>query len=184
MTKDTLALYSGWYVVKGSVTISQRVTVNGNVNLVLADNSKLNVKKGITVNIGGTRKLTIWSQSTGDDQGQLTAKDVPEEHAAIGGGIDRPSAGIVIHGGNIDVKGGKNAAGIGTGYWCCDYPEDIVIDGGKITARAGPTDGEQDDILAHAGGIGAAFHSDRPDVYLGYGPYTRSSVSSNASWNV
>ena len=184
VTKDTLALYSGWYVVKGSVTISQRVTVNGNVNLVLADNSKLNVKKGITVNIGGTRKLTIWSQSTGDDQGQLTAKDVPEEHAAIGGGIDRPSAGIVIHGGNIDVKGGKNAAGIGTGYWCTDYPDDIIIDGGKITARAGTTDGEQDDILAHAGGIGAAFHSDRPDVYLGYGPYTRSSVSINASWNV
>ena len=152
VTKDTLALYSGWYVVKDSVTISQRATVNGNVNLVLADDSKLNVKKGITVNIGGTRKLTIWAQSTGDNQGQMIAKDVPEEHAAIGGGIDRPSAPIIIHGGNIDVKGGKNAAGIGTGFWCTDYPEDIIIDGGKIKARAGTTDGEQDDILAHAGG--------------------------------
>ena len=39
----------GWYVVQGNVTISSRVTVNGDVHLILADGCKLTVNGGIGV---------------------------------------------------------------------------------------------------------------------------------------
>ena len=40
----------GWYVVDSQITISDRITVTGTVNLILADNGSLTAEKGITVN--------------------------------------------------------------------------------------------------------------------------------------
>ena len=61
---------SGWYVVNGAVTISNRIEVNGNVNLILADNAQLTASGGIHV----TRNngLTIW-ESSKEGSGKLTA---------------------------------------------------------------------------------------------------------------
>ena len=52
---------NGWYVVNSSVTVNDRITVTGTVNLILADNGSLTAEKGITVNQGNS--LTIWGQS-------------------------------------------------------------------------------------------------------------------------
>ena len=59
VTTDMTALGEGssdinpkWYVVKEAVTINDRITVTGNVHLILADNAVLTAKKGkIKLNI-------------------------------------------------------------------------------------------------------------------------------------
>lgn len=61
----------GWYVVQGEVTISSRVTVTGNVHLILKDGCNLTVNGGIDVT--GTNSLTIYAQSAGEGMGKLTA---------------------------------------------------------------------------------------------------------------
>lgn len=47
----------GWYIVRGSVEISSRVTVTGNVHLILKDGCELKAAKGI--NVGEDNSLTI-----------------------------------------------------------------------------------------------------------------------------
>ena len=44
---DTLNWTEGWYLASGDVTLSERVTVSGNVNLILANGAHLNTEKGI-----------------------------------------------------------------------------------------------------------------------------------------
>ena len=75
ITSSTTTLETGWYVVEGPdpVSISSTITVNGDVNLILADGAKLTVrvsesyKAGILVANDGTtvNTLTIWCQSGG-----------------------------------------------------------------------------------------------------------------------
>lgn len=97
-----------WYVVQGDVTIDQRVTVTGDVHLILADGCTLTVNGGIDVS--NDNSLTIYAQSTNEEtMGKLTATGVDGE-AGIGG---TGGGTININGGNIKAKGGISAAGIG-----------------------------------------------------------------------
>ena len=61
VTTNTTTWNSGWYVAQGEVTISSRVTVNGDVRLILADGCTLTVNGGIRVASGD--RLTIYGQS-------------------------------------------------------------------------------------------------------------------------
>ncbi len=142
---------AGWYVVNGAVSISEPITVNGDVNLILADGCDLNAKKGIVVTTDNS--LTIYAQSEGS--GKLTATgtgttgSVPDGEknasAGIGGSVTSVNSGdITIHGGVIHAAGGTSdwngAAGIGGG---AAKVEDggssgtIIIYGGVITANSG-----------------------------------------------
>ncbi|MFI3227252.1 MAG: hypothetical protein R3Y09_07570, partial [Clostridia bacterium] len=55
---DQTTWSSGWYEVTGQVTISSRITVTGDVHLILADGATLTASAGITVNEGNS--LTIY----------------------------------------------------------------------------------------------------------------------------
>lgn len=66
VSSETVEWTDGWYVVNGTVTIGQRVTVNGGIR-VMDSNS-----------------LTIYAQSTGDSMGSLTAQNVGYYNAGIG----------------------------------------------------------------------------------------------------
>ena len=61
---------SKWYVVKGKVEINTRVTVTGDVHLILADGAELKAKKGI--NVSEENALTIYGQT--DEITQNTGK--------------------------------------------------------------------------------------------------------------
>ena len=52
---------SKWYVVKGKVEMNTRVTVTGDVHLILADGAELKAKKGI--NVSEENALTIYGQT-------------------------------------------------------------------------------------------------------------------------
>lgn len=136
---DTAIWSSGWYVAKDDVTISDRVTIEGDVNLILTTAHTLHIPAGITVPEGSS--LTIWSQSEDYSQdGFLRIDSVPYSPAAGIGGTEGVDAGcITINGGIITVSvsayryGGGAAIG-GAAY--CDVA-DIVINGGIITATGG-----------------------------------------------
>ena len=119
---------SGWYVVTGSVTIGQRVNVNGDVHLILADGCSLTVNGGI--NVTGGNSLTIYGQDEGT--GALTANGDAEQ-AGIGSGGNGTAGTITINGGTVNAVGGAEAAGIGGGrLGGCGT---VIINGGTVMAK-------------------------------------------------
>ena len=115
----------GWYVVPdGGTTIGSRVTVTGDVHLILADGATLNANKGI--NVGDGTSLTIYAQSEGT--GALNATgDIGG--AGIGGGGTNT---VTITGGTVTATGGNVGAGIGGGS-----TNNVTITGGTVTATGG-----------------------------------------------
>lgn len=158
-TSDTDA----WYVVNGDVTIGseeaiQRVTVNGNVHLILTDGCNLIVNGGIGVGLDSS--LTIYGQTAGT--GALEARNVAERNAGIGGGYGGNFSGgaITINGGTITATGGYAGAGIGGGGvsgsgYLYDKGGPIIINGGTINANGG---GNGAGIGDGRNGAGGSYH--------------------------
>ncbi len=124
---------NGTYVVCGRFANTSRITVSGEVKLILADGAKL-TGKGITVTDGN--KLEIYAQKKGN--GALVAT-ADKYYAGIGSyldGDDSIKAGtMVFHGGIITATGGGGGAGIGGGPVCNGGT--VIINGGTITATGG-----------------------------------------------
>ena len=145
ITSSTTTLETGWYVVEGPVSISSTVTVNGDVNLILADGAKLTVTgsfgcAGICVVDDGTtvNSLTIYCQSGGTGELSTTGGS---GGAGIGGNDKTGSTqlgdcgAVTIYGGVINATGGSYGAGIGGG----DNHGNggiVAIYGGTVTAKA------------------------------------------------
>ena len=129
-----------WYVAQGDVTIESRVTVTGDVHLILADGCNLTVNGGIYVSSWTASKLTIYGQENGT--GELYAyASSGSDYAGIGGNKEPygTSGEITINGGNITADGDGIGAGIGGGdmggFEC------ITINGGTVTATGGNNGG-------------------------------------------
>ena len=76
----------GWYVVKDNIAIENRVTVKGDVHLILADDAKLTANRGVQVPY--PKDLTIYGQSAGSGELEATATGESNIYcAAIGGSI-------------------------------------------------------------------------------------------------
>ena len=129
-------LPTGWYVVKGDVTITPRLDTHGAVNLILTDDSHLTAEWGIDVKEGDT--FTVYAQSTGEDtMGRLTAC-LPQDSNSYGhvkyyvwpqsgmsgigsstrwrrhkSGIDENAGTIIINGGYILAQGNDGVPAIG-----------------------------------------------------------------------
>ena len=122
-----------WYVVSTpNLTISDRVTVTGTVNLILCDGAALTARAGITVE--GTNTLNIYSQSGGS--GTLAASAFANsEDAGIGGCSQVGSCGTVtIHGGIVTADGDLKGAGIGG---CMYKGGTVIVYNGTVTAIGG-----------------------------------------------
>ena len=165
---DTTAFEDGkWYVVSESVTVANRITVSGTANLILCDGKTLTASNGITVETDNT--LNIYAQSTGENMGKLTAATTYStvRNAVIGGvgsnddSVPANACGTVnIHGGDISTSGyaaysGYPGAGIGGGggYNAGDGGT-VTIYGGKVTARGGRNDGQNEPGPGIGGGYG------------------------------
>ena len=142
---NTTTWNASWYVLNSNVTIGSRVTVSGDVHLILTDGCGLTVTGGIQVNEGSS--LTIYAQST-DNMGKLTA--TASDGAGIGSNYGGKSGTITINGGEITATGGSHTiaqgysyaaggAGIGSGGGVGNAPASgmITINGGTITAKGG-----------------------------------------------
>ena len=149
---------NGWYVVSGEVTIGkkeapQRVTVSGDVHLILANDAKLTVNGGISVNAGNS--LTVYAQPAENDKttGSLTVENVEEGNAGIGGDVQQSGDTITINGGEITATGGTSGSGIGGGSKINGSGGTITINGGEITANGGDNGAGIGGGSASSGGI-------------------------------
>ena len=140
VTETTSQLTSGWYVV-GRVISRGSITVNGDVNLILADGCELTATGGVGqagVFVGLGHSLTIYGQVNGT--GKLIATG-GETGAGIGG--QNPdflegygSCGVItVNGGMVTATGGKYGAGIGYGSKGADGT--VTINGGTVKATGG-----------------------------------------------
>ena len=116
VTADDTVWGNGWYVAEDSIEISRRVTVMGEVNLILTDDCSLTFTDGIDVY--ASNRFTIYAQSGGT--GALSASGGDNE-AGIGGrggtASDNIGSGgeITINGGTVTATSGNGGAGIGGG---------------------------------------------------------------------
>ena len=131
VTTDTTIWSNSWYVAQGEVEISSRITVTGDVHLILADGCTLTVNGGIRV--GSSQSLTIYGQSEGENAGTLVANG-SETNAGIGGGQNIPVGTVTIYGGTVEATGGTTGAGIGGGMGAGGTI--IAIYGGTVNASS------------------------------------------------
>ena len=110
LTSSTTSWTGGnTYVTNGDVTIEGRITVTGDVTLILTDGYTLNAKLGIEVREGNS--LTIEGGTNGT--GTLTIKNEGGTRAGIGGGYKKVGiktyptqyGDITINGGIVNVQG-------------------------------------------------------------------------------
>ncbi len=139
-----------WYVVQGTVIIGSRVTVSGDVHLILTDGCTLTVNGGIRVEDdddditnGSANTLTIYAQSTDEStMGELIAKGAEDDYNAVIGGNE--GNGYGGSGGAITINGGvvkatnTDGAGIGGGFGSSSGGSGgtITINGGYVEASS------------------------------------------------
>lgn len=154
VTSSVASWSDGWYVVDGEVTIDSRVTVTGDVKLILKDGANLTVNGGIDVS-GTSNSFTVYAQSTDESKmGGLTATAADGTgNAGIGSSSSQTAGAITINGGKVTAAGGSRSemeesvipgeyeekvytgAGIGGGEKsACSM---ITINGGIVTANPG-----------------------------------------------
>ena len=141
LTSTTTSWTNGkTYETNGNVTIANRITVTGNVTLILTDGYILTASKGIEVSEGNS--LTIEGGTNGT--GKLIIEGCAEGKSGIGGGSGTPVkyGNITINGGIVNVTGGKKGAGIGGNN------NSSITGNGTITITGG--------IVNATGGTGAA----------------------------
>ena len=155
---------TGWYVSDANLyTFGDRITINGNVNLILANGNTIKCEKGICVPNGSS--LTIYAQSTNEDiMGKLSAA-VAGGNAGIGGNRNDSCGKITINGGYIEAIGTYGGAGIGGGM-SSDGGE-ITINGGIITAK----------VETFAAGIGGGNSGDGGTITINGGTVTANATS-------
>ena len=154
ITSSTTTLETGWYVVEGPVSISSTVTVNGDVNLILADGAKLTVsstvmdKPGICVEVVGstTNSLSIYCQDEGS--GELHSSSSSYGPGIGTGGEDHTCGIVTIYGGVVYATGSSYGSGIGSGWK--GSGGSVTINGGTVTAIGGTSAGA---------GIGGGYQS-------------------------
>ena len=124
-------------VIKDTRIDWDRVVVEGDVILILGEGTTLEVPFGIEVSAGNS--LTI----EGPGKLEITGWFSP----CAGIGADNPGT-IIINGGNIDVHGGMNSAGLG-GSQSSTGAGRVIINGGVVYAK-----GDGYAVGIGAGGLG------------------------------
>ena len=161
LASSMTTLSSGWYAVTKDVTINDRIKVNGEVNIVLADGATFTANDGIEVLSRNT--LKIYGQSTDEKvMGKLVAslKEETEECSTIGGSMS------YHHQGTTTVYGRAGTIVIDGGYLNVTSSSCYAIGDGEVEYEV--NDDERDYFetttfnLTINGGV----------VYLGRGDYT------------
>ncbi len=139
------ALSDGWYAVKGDVTVSDRIKISGEVNLILTDGCKLDATQGINLPEGNT--LNIYGQGGGT--GKLNAI-YTSDGTAIGGDSGYNCGTLNVYGGDVSAASDSGAA-IGGG---CST-DGTGGDGGIVEIYGGEVIAESYGVAAIGGGVNA-----------------------------
>lgn len=130
---SAITLKSGVYTTDktdNEVVVSERITIEGSVFLLLPDGKTLTASKGITVT--GSNSLTI-NGGTGQNAGILNATG---DYGGAGiGGSYGDGGSVTISGGTVNATGGGFAAGIGGGM--NGNGGTVTINDGTVNATGG-----------------------------------------------
>ncbi len=171
---------TGTYVLNRNIMFSDktRITVEGDVTLILNEGCRMISNQGITVNEGS--KLTIngsgelWASNYGDnDDSAIGSRDRKDAGtivinggtikayatywkgnnygAAIGGGNHGSCESVIITGGSVKAVGGEYASGIGGGY--TREGANVRIEGGSIDVEAGALGDPASSSIGHGGNL-------------------------------
>ena len=95
LSKNSFTLNEGWYIAKGDIgEITDRLTINGNVNLILSDDCILNATKGIALD--SPNALTIWGQEKSNGKLIVGGTGISKS------GRDKASGNLIINGGIVE----------------------------------------------------------------------------------
>ena len=152
LTSGSSNLTATWYVVRGDVTVNDRLDVkdSSSVNILLMDGAVLRAKDGIYVSSDSS--LNIYGQS--GETGQLIAEG-SSKSAGIGGKNETGYGAIYIHSGRVQATGGSCGAGIGGGLDAANGSGLVTIYGGFVTAQGGE----------YGAGIGGGANDDDEPYY-------------------
>lgn len=176
VTSATTAMSSGWYLAKGTVNITEPITVSGTVHLILTDGASLTSVQ-CTVNEGNA--IYIYAQSSGENMGSWRLDPNGGSNAALGGEARKNPGKIVINGGAVSAWSYGGGAAIGGGYEGGSGGE-ITINGGSVTAktRAGYGAGIGSGEYGYAGSItinGGTIQAHSDSMYgIGHGALGKS----------
>ena len=139
-----------WYMVNSDVTVNNRMTTLGTVNLILCDGKTLTAAIGITVR--DNNQLVIYGQeagtgalvATGADNSAGIGLDGNDNNSAQAGGI------ITIHGGHITAQGAAWSAGIGGGVNCGGGT--VIFYGGSTYAATAQEHSGEAEAIGHGSG--------------------------------
>ena len=198
LTSSTTSWKNNTYVTNGDVTIADRITVTGNVTLILTDGYTLSAPNGIEVRYPNS--LTI--EGGTNDTGTLTIEKNEISKAGIGGGSGKYTSdpviygNITINGGIVNVKGGAYSAGIGgNNNSSIDGCGTITINGGIVNATGGTgaagigggrgydsAKGGCGKIVINGGQVTATGGGDGPGIGPGKGDANKTSGSLVLGW--
>lgn len=154
----------GFYVVSGTATCAGKLTLTGDVKIILKDNASLTVDDGITGfddsgnSLGG--KLTVYAQSTGDSKGKL----IVNNNTPVNG--EAHAINVV----ELSIHGGKITSTADTGTTPCDQGAGLEANGGDMTIYAGEITNN---------GAGTSIMVNEADLYIHGGTITTTSKSSS-----
>ena len=74
VTEETTTLTAGWWVVKGEVRITSRITIQGDVKLILADGCSLWADRGIQLTQGNALTVYASDKDYAEGQGEIIAR--------------------------------------------------------------------------------------------------------------
>lgn len=123
------------YSFDRNLTIAERITVSGNVTLILPDGYTLTSAKGITVNEGNSFTVNAIGEGTGTVNAVVPEVDWDDPLAVCAaiGGNNCSSGSITINGGNVTATSTRYGAAIGGGN---EGNGTVTISGGSVTATS------------------------------------------------
>ena len=123
---DLTALEDGWYVVSGTVTVSERISVSGDVKIILCDGAEHIGEEGIALTEENT--LSIYAQTEGS--GKLSVNTEDTKKAAIGvSDYDERFGTLNVYGGQINAASSYSPPAIGDGN---HESGSLYVAGGKL----------------------------------------------------
>jgi len=162
VTAEMTTWNSGTYIVNQTVEITERVSVKGDVTLVLNTDCKLTASKGISVTTNNSLTIT--------GEGELVANASSTDGCAGIGGSTGGGADVTIAGGAVSATGGSGTlssnadfsygggAGVGGGGGTDTTPASagvaVTIRGGTVTAGGGGSFSSETTTPAGEGGAG------------------------------
>ena len=195
LTDQDTVWNDGWYIVKDdALIIEDQIVVQGDVHLILPENTKLICEKTVVLEdddqnpaTPSKNHLTIWQQSeAGSGTFQIDSLDIFNQYTneiekfnmyqAILGGRDGKNGGdITINGGNLRAVNARYGAAIGGGNQGCGGT--FVMNGGNVYAEFS---GYKIALGNLGAGIGGGNQGNAGTIVINDGVITVNGVSSGA----